>query len=146
MARTFSKIYGMAGLRLGYCVAQPQTIQRLRPHQTWDSVNVMALAAGTASLSDSDHLENCRRMNSQTRNFLSRELKNMGYEHVPSQSNFLMIDMKRPVLPIIMGLSQRAVHVGRVFPALPNHMRVTIGKRREMETFLSAFRQVVGTA
>ncbi len=54
VARTFSKIYGMAGLRLGYGVAQPETIQLLRPHQTWDSVNIMALAAGIASLRDSD--------------------------------------------------------------------------------------------
>jgi histidinol-phosphate aminotransferase len=146
VARTFSKIYGMAGLRLGYCVAKPETIQRLRPHQTWDSVNVMALAAGIASLNDSDHLANGRRMNSQTKNFLGRELENMGYKHVPSQANFLMIDMKRPVGPMILALRQRGVQVGRVFPALPNHMRVTIGKRPEMETFLRAFRQVVDTA
>ena len=145
VARTFSKIYGMAGLRLGYGVAKPETIQRLRPHQTWDSVNVMALAAGIASLNDSNHLANGRRMNSQTKNFLGRELENMGYKHVPSQANFLMIDMKRPVGPMIQALNQRGVQVGRVFPALPNHMRVTIGKRPEMETFLRAFRQVVGT-
>jgi histidinol-phosphate aminotransferase len=84
-------------------------------------------------------------MNSQTKNFLGRELENMGYKHVPSQANFLMIDMKRPVGPMIQALNQRGVQVGRVFPALPNHMRVTIGKRPEMETFLRAFRQVVGT-
>lgn len=145
VARTFSKIYGMAGLRLGYSVAKAETIQRLRPHQTWDSVNVMALAAGIASLNDSNHLVNGRRTNSQTKNFLGRELENMGYKHVPSQANFLMIDMKQPVGPMILALRQRGVQVGRVFPALPNHMRVTIGKRPEMETFLRAFRQVVGT-
>jgi histidinol-phosphate aminotransferase len=136
----------MAGLRLGYCVAQPETIQRLRPHQTWDSVNIMALAAGIASLNDSEQVANGRRMNSQTKIFLSGELKAMGYNHVPSQANFLMIDVRRPVRPMIQALSQRGVQVGRVFPALPNHMRVTIGKRPEMATFLTAFRQIVGTA
>jgi histidinol-phosphate aminotransferase len=146
VARTFSKIYGMAGLRLGYCMAQPETIQRLRPHQTWDSVNIMALAAGIASLRDSDQVANGRRMNSQTKIFLSGELEAIGYKHVPSQANFLMIDVKRPVRPLIQALGQRGVQVGRVFPALPNHMRVTIGKRPEMEAFLAAFRQVVGTA
>lgn len=146
VARTFSKIYGMAGLRLGYCVAQPETIQRLRPHQTWDSVNIMALAAGIASLNDSEQVATGRRMNSQTKIFLSGELKAMGYNHVPSQANFLMIDVRRPVRPMIQALSQRGVQVGRVFPALPNYMRVTVGKRPEMETFLAAFRQVVGTA
>ncbi len=146
VARTFSKIYGMAGLRLGYCIAQLETIQRLRPHQTWDSVNIMALAAGIASLRDSDQVANGRRMNSQTKMFLNTELEAMGYKHIPSQANFLMIDVKRPARPLIQALGQRGVQVGRVFPALPNHMRVTIGKRPEMETFLAAFRQVVGTA
>ena len=56
VARTFSKIYGMAGLRCGYCVAQAETIQRLRPHQVWDSVNIMALAAANSSLNDADHV------------------------------------------------------------------------------------------
>jgi histidinol-phosphate aminotransferase len=56
-----------------------------------------------------------------------------------------MIDLKRPVRPMLDGLRQRGVQVGRPFPALPNHMRVTIGKKPEMEAFLSAFRQVAGT-
>ena len=143
VARTFSKIYGMAGLRLGYCVAQPETIQRMRPHQTWDSVNIMALAAAIASLNDADQVTNGRRMNSQTKIFLIGELEALGYKHIPSQANFLMIDVKRPVRPMIQALGQRGVQVGRVFPALPNHMRVTVGKRPEMETFLAAFRQVI---
>lgn len=142
VARTFSKIYGMAGLRCGYCVAQPATIQRLRPHQTWDSVNIMALAAAIASLKDVNQVTNGRRMNSQTKTFLSGELEAMGYRHIPSQANFLMIDVKRPARPVIQALAQRQVQVGRVFPTLPNHLRVTVGKRPEMEAFLTAFRQV----
>ncbi len=146
VARTFSKIYGMAGLRCGYCVAQPSTIQRLRPHQTWDSVNIMALAAAIASLNDVDQVTNGRRLNSQTKMFASGELEAMGYRHIPSQANFLMIDVKRPARPLIQALAERQVQVGRPFPALPNHLRVTVGKRPEMETFLTAFRQVLKTA
>ena len=142
VARTFSKIYGMAGLRCGYCVAQRETIQRMRPHQTWDSVNIMALVAAMASLNDEAQLTNGRRLNGETRSYLTSELKSMGYEHIPSQANFIMIDVKRPVMPLIGGLRQRGVQVGRLFPALPNHMRVTIGKRADMESFLSAFREV----
>ena len=144
VARTFSKIYGMAGLRCGYCVAQPETIQRLRPHQVWDSVNVMALAAANASLNDTDHLTMGRRLNTETKRFVSGELDAMRYQQIPSQANFIMIDVRRPVRPVIDGLNQRGVQVGRPFPTLPNHLRVTIGKQAEMETFLSAFRQVVG--
>src|SRR5437660_10156002 len=65
VARTFSKIYGMAGLRCGYCVAQPEMIDRMRPHQMWDSVNCIALAAAIASLGDVDQVTNGRRLNSE---------------------------------------------------------------------------------
>ena len=142
VSRTFSKIYGMAGLRCGYCVAQKETIDQLRPHQMWDSVNIMALAAASASLDDPDQAPNGRRLNSEARVFVTGELDTMGYKSIPSQANFIMFDCKRPVVPLIQTLKQRNVHVGRLFPALPNHMRLTIGKKSEMETFLSAFREV----
>ncbi len=144
VARTFSKIFGMAGLRLGYCVAQSETIQRLRPHQTWDSVNIMAMVAAIASLNDADQVTNGRRLNSETKKFVLGELEAMGFKSIPSQANFIMIDVKRPMRPMLEGLRQRGVEVGRLFPALPNHMRVTIGKKPEMEAFLSSFRQVAG--
>ena len=143
VARTFSKIYGMAGLRVGYCVAQPVTMKRMRPHQTWDSVNIMALAAAIASLNDPEQVPNGRRLNAQTKQFVLDELGRLGYSNIPSQANFVMIDVKRPVQPLITGLRERNVQVGRLFPALPTHMRVTIGKQSEMETFMTAFREVV---
>jgi histidinol-phosphate aminotransferase len=143
VSRTFSKIYGMAGLRCGYCVAQKETVERMRPHQMWDSVNIMALAAAVANLDDPDQVPNGQRLNSEAKAFTTGELDKMGYKLIPSQANFFMVDVKRPVVPLIQALKQRNVHVGRLFPALPNYMRVTIGKKTEMETFLSAFRQVM---
>ncbi len=142
VARTFSKIYGMAGLRCGYCIAQKEIIERLRPHQPWDSVNIMALAAASASLTDPDQVANGRQRTGEAKAFVSRELDDMGYQQIPSQANFIMFDAKRPVVPLIQGLKQRNVQVGRLFPAMPNHMRLTIGKKAEMEAFLSAFREV----
>jgi histidinol-phosphate aminotransferase len=142
VARTFSKIYGMAGLRCGYCIGQRETIERMRPHQSWDSVNVMALAAAVASLDDAEQVTNGRRLNSEAKSFVIGELDKLGYKQIPSQANFIMFDLKRPVVPLIQALKQRNVQVGRLFPALPNHMRLTIGKKSEMEAFLSAFRQV----
>jgi histidinol-phosphate aminotransferase len=143
VSRTFSKIYGMAGLRCGYCVAQKETIERMRRNQMWDSVNCMALAAATASLDDPDQLTSGRRLNGEAKTFTTSELDKMGYKQIPSQANFIMFDCKRPVVPLIQALKQNNVHVGRLFPALPNHMRLTIGKKSEMETFLSAFREVI---
>ena len=143
VARTFSKIYGMAGLRCGYCVAQKETIEQMRAHQMWDSVNIMALAAAIANLNDSNQVPNGRRLTGEAKAFTISELEKLGCKSIPSQANFIMIDVKRPVVPLIQALKQRNVHVGRLFPALPNHMRLTIGKKSEMETFLAAFRQVV---
>jgi histidinol-phosphate aminotransferase len=143
VARTFSKIYGMAGLRCGYCVAQKETIDRMRPHQPWDSVNIMAIAAAKANLADPDQVPNGRRLNSEAKAFTVGELEKLGYKTIPSQANFIMTDLKRPVKPLIEGMKQRRVQVGRLFPALPNYMRITIGRKSEMEAFLSAFRQVM---
>jgi histidinol-phosphate aminotransferase len=142
VSRTFSKIYGMAGLRCGYCVAQKETTDRLRRNQMWDSVNCMALAAASASLDDLDQVPNGQRSNREAKTFVISELDKMGYKQIPSQANFIMFDCKRPVMPLIQAMKERKVHVGRLFPALPNHMRLTIGKKAEMETFVSAFRQV----
>jgi histidinol-phosphate aminotransferase len=143
VSRTFSKIYGMAGLRCGYCVAQKETVERMRRNQMWDSVNCMALAAATASLDDPDHVPNGQRLTREAKAFVISELDKMGYKQIPSQANFIMFDCKRPVVPIIKAMRERNVHVGRLFPALPNHMRLTIGKKPEMETFLSEFREVL---
>jgi histidinol-phosphate aminotransferase len=143
VARTFSKIYGMAGLRCGYCVAQKETIDRMRRYQMWDSVNIMALAAASASLDDQDQVPNGQRLNNDAREFTISKLDALGYETIPSQANFIMFDCKRPAVPLIQAMKQQSVHVGRLFPALPNHMRVTIGKKTEMESFLNAFKQVI---
>lgn len=142
VARTFSKIYGLAGLRCGYCVAQKETIERMRTHQMWDSVNCIALAAAIASLADDDEVQKRRRLTSEAKTLVTRELDKLGYASIPSQANFIMFDTKRPVVPLIKALKERNVLVGRLFPAMPNHMRLTIGKKPEMEAFLTAFRAV----
>jgi len=143
VARTFSKVYGMAGMRCGYCLAQPEVIARLRPLQLNDGVNITALVAGTTSLSDAEQVANGKRMNKEARAFTLGELERLGYQSIPSQANFIMFDTKRPVVPLIAAMKQRKVQVGRLFPALPSHMRVTIGKKAEMERFVSAFREVI---
>jgi histidinol-phosphate aminotransferase len=143
VARTFSKIYGMAGLRCGYAVARPETIRRLRDQQAWDSLNLMALAAARASLADPEHVETSRRLNRETRAFVRSGLERMGHPPIPSQANFLMADLRRDVGPVIDALKRRGVEVGRRFPARPTFLRVTIGTRPQMETFLSALGTVL---
>ena len=143
VARTFSKIYGMAGLRCGYCITRPELIQRMRAHQTWDSVNIMALAAAQASIRDTAQVEEGRRRNTEVRKYLYSQLDRSGLRYIPSHANFLMIDLRRDVKSIIAALRERKVEVGRQFTALPNFLRVTIGTAPQMEAFVSALRAVL---
>jgi len=143
VARTFSKIYGMAGLRCGYCVARPENIQLMRTHQVWDSINIMAIVAALASLKDDEHVAQGRRSNRETRKYVEAELDKLRFSYIPSEANFMMIDLRREVRPIISSLRDKGVEVGRFFPPLPNFMRVTIGTRPQMETFLSTFRTLL---
>ncbi|HWE24999.1 MAG TPA: aminotransferase class I/II-fold pyridoxal phosphate-dependent enzyme [Myxococcales bacterium] len=139
VARTFSKIYGMAGLRLGYAVAQPDVAKKLSTHAAWDSVNALAIAAGRASLKDTAYVTEGQRRNRATRTQLTQTLHGMGYEVIPTQTNFVMIQTGRDVRPVIDALRDRGVEVGRLFPALPQHLRVTIGTPPQMKRFLDAF-------
>ena len=143
VARTFSKVFGMAGLRCGYAVAQPETIQQMLEQGVWDNVNIMALAAARASLGDAAHVERSRRLNRETRGYVVSSLEAMGYPTIPSETNFLMTDLRRDVDSVIDALKQRGVEPGRRFPAMPNHLRVTIGTRPQMEAFVGALRKVL---
>src|SRR5262249_34339982 len=143
VSRTFSKIYGLAGARLGYAIAQPAVIEKLRAQAAFDTLNIFALAAGRASLADAAYAAEGKRRNAATRGHVVGELGKRGFAVIPSQANFIMFDTRRPVTPLIEAMKQRGVKVGRLFPALPTHLRVTIGRPDEMERFLSAFAAVV---
>ncbi|HEX7191190.1 MAG TPA: histidinol-phosphate transaminase [Thermoanaerobaculia bacterium] len=142
VARTFSKIYAMAGIRAGYAIAQAGTIEQLRRQQQWDVMNVVALAGAKASLADADHVTLARKHNSETKAWLAAEMQKSGFEMLPSEANFVMIDVRRDVKPMIAKMRGQGVHVGRLFPAMPHHMRVTIGTPEEMERFAGAFRAI----
>jgi histidinol-phosphate aminotransferase len=143
VARTFSKIYGMAGLRCGYCVTQRANIERMRTHQVFDSVNIMAVVAALASLKDTEHVAQGRKLNSDVKKSVCADLDALGYRYIPSHANFMMIDLRRDVRPVIGTLRTRGVEVGRLFPALPNFMRVTIGTSEQMKAFVSALKEVM---
>lgn len=146
VARTFSKIYGMAGLRCGYCVTQRANIGRLRTHQIFDSVNIMALVAALASVKDLDQVTRGRKLNTEVKRSVYSQLDALGYRYIPSHTNFMMIDLRQEARPVLGSMRARGVEVGRLFPALPNFMRVTIGTAPEMKLFLTAFREVMATA
>lgn len=143
VTRTFSKVYGMAGLRCGYGIAQRSVIQKLRRQKAFDSMNIVALTGANTSLLDPQVVSEGRRRNSETRETVVAALQRLGYKVIPSQANFIMVDVKREVKPVIAALRSEGVNVGRLFPAMPQHLRVTIGKPDEMKQFLGAFRSVM---
>ncbi len=140
VARTFSKIYGLAGLRCGYAVGEAAAIERLRAQQPWDSVNLMAAVAARAALGDGAYVARSRKLNDEVRAWTAERLAAAGYRVVPSVTNFFMVDLRRDAGPVIAALRARDVHVGRRFPALPDHLRVTVGREEEMAVFVDALR------
>lgn len=143
VARTFSKIYGMAGLRCGYCVTLAKNIKLMRVHRAWDSVNIMALVAALAGLKDDDHVQRGRRSNVEVKRYVYAELAKLKLSYIPSEANFMMIDLRREAPPVIAALKDRGVEVGRFFSPMPHFMRVTLGTGPQMESFISAFREVM---
>ena len=142
IARTFSKIYGMAGMRLGYAVGAKETIARIREHSLQDNTNAAVLAAGLASLSDAANINSCREKMNGTRAWLCGELAKDGRSFVPSQANFVMIDMHTDVRPLIDQFAARNILVGRRFPSMSNFLRITIGTQQETEAFVTALREI----
>jgi len=142
VARTFSKIYGMAGMRLGYGIGAKEPSARLREQLLQDNGNAAVLQAALASLADHDHVASCRAQLNATRQWLCAELTKDSRPFIPSQANFVMLDMGSDVKPIVEQFRVRNVIVGRRFAAMPTFLRVTIGTQPETEAFLAALREI----
>jgi len=145
VARTFSKIYGMAGLRLGYAVGSKERIQQMAKYATFSNANSAVLAAALASLSDPGLVPRQRALLNDVRRSLVAEMARQGRRTIPSQTNFLMIDVGGDVAPVIKAFRERNILVGRKFPALPNWLRVTIGTPEEIRVFVAALQEIVPT-
>ena len=143
VARTFSKIYGMAGLRLGYAVGQPATVKKMAPYATFSNANSAVLAAAIASLADPDLVPRQRKALNDARRWLVAEMTKQGRRTIPSETNFVMIDVGGDVLPVIKAFREKKILVGRKFPSLGNWLRVTVGKPEEVQAFAAALKDIV---
>ena len=143
VARTFSKIYGMAGMRLGYAVGSKETIATMAPYASWSNANASVLAAAVASLADPDLVPRQRKQLNDTRKSLVSELTKRGFRTMPSEANFVMVDVGGDVAPVIQAFRAKNVLVGRKFPSLPNWLRVTVGTRDEVDAFLAVLPGIV---
>lgn len=142
IARTFSKINGMAGMRLGYAVAPRDVLQEMRPFST-GSINAIVKWGGVAALKDVESMEKIKREAIQLREKTIAELKSLGFASIPSQTNFFMVHLKKPVVPVIDEFRKKQVIVGRPFPPMNEHLRVSVGTPQEMDRFMVAFKDIM---
>jgi histidinol-phosphate aminotransferase len=140
--RTFSKLYGMAGLRLGIIVANPEIQKKVVSLAGMDSLPVTAVAAGVASLLDKDLVPVRRKIIADVRTETVDWLKQKGYKCTPSESNCFMLDMGKPADPTRQALAAREIFVGREWSAWPNYIRISVGSAAEMAAFRKAFADV----
>jgi histidinol-phosphate aminotransferase len=142
VARTFSKIYGMAGMRLGYAVATEELIRRMRPWST-GTINALVKWGGAAALKDTVTPARVKRMTVELRTGTVSRLEALGYDVIPSEANFFMVHIRRPVQPVIEEFRRQGVVVGRPFPPMLEHLRVSVGTAEEMGRFMAAFEKIV---
>ena len=143
VARTFSKVHGLAGLRVGYAVAHADTIATLAPFALDIGVNMLAAVAARASLENAGRVPRERARNREAREFTSRFFASAGFDPVPSAANFLMVDIRRDAKAFRAACRAEGVLVGRVFPPLLTHARVTFGTMDEMRRATAVFRRVL---
>jgi histidinol-phosphate aminotransferase len=143
VVRTFSKVYGMAGMRLGYAVSARENIAAMRQHLTWNNANASVLEAALASFNDPNHVPRYKKLMNDTRRWLCRELDKDGRRYIPSEANFVMIDVGGDVAPVIDAFRKRSILVGRKFPSLGNWLRISVGTPKEMEAFVAGLREFV---
>lgn len=142
VTRTFSKIAALAGMRLGYAIAPAEMIRDMRPYAT-GTINAIVKWGGVAALGDTEAQAGVKRVTLQLRKQTTKELENLGYAVIPSEANFFMVNLRRPVPPVIEEFKKKGVLVGRPFPPLTEHLRVSVGTADEMSRFLTAFREIV---
>jgi histidinol-phosphate aminotransferase len=141
--RTFSKIYGMAGLRCGMAIGRPDLVAKVVNFSGWNSLPVTAVAAALVSLDDITVVPERKRINTTVRSETFAWLDKNGHSYIPSVSNCFMLDTKRPTKEIIDAMAARNVFIGRAWPVWPTHVRITIGTKAEMEKFQAAFHEVM---
>jgi len=137
VARTFSKIYGLAGLRIGYAIAAPQTSRLLAAHQLPDdlNLNVVAATAAVAALGDVDHVRVSANRNTDDRQEFFNQANARMLRWIDSRTNFVLLHVARPAVDVIEHFHKHAILVGRLIPAFEKSIRVSLGTPAEMREF-----------
>jgi histidinol-phosphate aminotransferase len=142
--RTFSKLYGMAGIRMGFAIGRPELLEKIAAFSGQNSLPITAVVAAKASLLDPDLIPTRKKIIADTRAQTIAWLKSEGYATTPSESNCFMLDVKRPGKEVQAALAAKDMYIGRIWPAWPTQVRITVGTPEEMATFQKSFKEVMG--
>ena len=145
IARTFSKVYGLAGMRVGYALGSARTMAIVEPQVLSLGVSQLAAAAAIAALGGRAHIERERVLNREARSYALRALADCGYPAADSQANFMMTNLRRDAQPFRDACKSSGILVGRPFPPLSNYVRISVGTMDEMTQAMEVFRRVLAT-
>ncbi len=133
--RTFSKVYGLAGIRIGYGVGAPAAIKQLARFQLADNNNMVAACCGSVALEDVSGTSVAIRRNVADRAEFMKQAAARGLRPIPSHANFAMMDSGRPVATVIAHFERRNILIGRAFPPMDTYVRISFGTPDEMRAF-----------
>ncbi len=147
VTRTFSKAYGMAGMRMGYAIGQPETLRKLSNAWGLGDICELQAVAGMAALADQEHMAWEKAENKRVRDFTVGEFKKMGYQVADSQTNFIFVNIGRPAAGFRDGCAELGIAVGRDFPPMEKTWaRISLGRMEDMERAVPVFKKVLGKA
>jgi histidinol-phosphate aminotransferase len=143
--RTFSKLYGMAGIRMGFAIGRPDLLAKITPLGGQNALPITAVAAAKASLLEPGIVGKRKKIIADIRTETIAWLKSEGYSTTPSESNCFMLDVRRPGKEVQAALAKQDMFVGRIWPAWPNSVRITVGTADEMMAFRKSFTSVMNS-
>ena len=147
VTRTFSKAYGMAGMRMGYAIGQPETLRKLSNAWGLGDTNELQAVAGIAALADQEHMAWEKQENKRIRDYTTAEFQKMGFQVADSQTNFIFVNIGRPAAGFRDACRELGVAVGRDFPPMEKTWaRISLGRMEDMEKAVPVFRKVLGKA
>ncbi len=145
VSRTFSKAYGMAGMRLGYAIGQPDTMRKVGSAWGLGSINELQAVAGIAALNDKAHMQWEKMENKRVRDWTQAQFRAMGFETPESDTNFIFVNIRRPAVEFRDGCRALGVAVGRDFPPMEkSYARISLGRMEDMEKAMPVFQKVLG--
>ena len=146
VSRTFSKAYGMAGMRVGYAIGDREVIRALNTYRMPYAVSLPAIAAAVTALGNQAHIDQEARRNTAVKAYTVKAFEQMGFKATDSQTNFIFVNINRPAAAFRDACREAGVLIGRDFPPYEKtHARISVGTQQEMEKAVGIFRKVLGS-